>query len=174
MLPAVHSPRRASGSRALPGLSGPIYPSLHRVLAARLYLNNQVQLLVNMEATIRPHDHCRFAFLNDCRSAKACTGQQSIAVIDWCIVIASQLREIGSAAPFPGGVSNCLSIPGRSQAYLGSRAGRGDAPVNDFNRHRLAEPLVETAIRLFKRVDNRGDAIAAKPTGWKRNVYLVT
>src|SRR5439155_14105904 len=76
-------------------------------------------------------------------------------------------------APLASSFSTLVLIPHYLQAYLGRRAGRGDAPVDNFNWYRLAEPLIETAVDLLKRFDDGGNALAAKPTGWQRNLNLV-
>src|SRR6266700_200794 len=122
---------------------------------------------------IRSDDHRRFPFFNDSRSGEACTGQQSIAVIDRYSMIATQLREIRLAAPLASSLSNFRPILHYLQAYMGRRSGRSNAPVDNLNRHRLAEPLIETAVDLLKRFDDSRDALAAKPTSWQRNLNLV-
>src|SRR6266496_4627011 len=122
---------------------------------------------------IRSDDHRRFPFFNDSRSGEACTGQQSIAVIDRYSMIATQLREIRLAAPLASSLSNFRLILHYLQAYLGRRSGRCNAPVDNLNRHRLAEPLIETAVDLLKRFDDSRDALAAKLTCWHRDLNLV-
>src|SRR5436309_4361720 len=138
-----------------------------------LKLDNQVQLLVNTETAIRPHDDRRFALFNDGRAVETCAGRQAIAIIDRCIDVASQLREIGPASAIASGGSRRLLNSGRSQAHLRSRTGRNNTPVNDFKRHRLAEPFVEAPVGLFKRAHNTGDALAIQPPARKRNLYLM-
>src|SRR6266567_3563905 len=138
-----------------------------------LKLDNQVQLLVNTETAIWPHDDRRFPLFNNGRAVETRAWRQAITIIYWCIDVASQLREIGFAAAFAGGGSRCLLNSGRLQAHLRRRAGRNNTPVNDFKRHRLAEPFVEAPVGLFKRAHNARDALAIQPTARKRNLYLM-